>query len=75
MGKIQTGKLQSDNQIFDLVNLIEKLIEKHIPLADQNHVEMILNIAPNISTEIKCDEDRLNAVLDNVILNALTKNK
>ena len=73
MGKIQTGKLQSDNQVFDLVNLIEKLIEKHIPLADQNHVEMILNIAPNISTDIKCDEDRLNAVLDNVILNALTK--
>lgn len=75
MGKLQSGKLQSEKTSFDLIELIEKVIERHTPLAEQNQVEIILNIDPVISSNILCDEDRLNTVLDNLVLNALSKTK
>jgi signal transduction histidine kinase/CheY-like chemotaxis protein len=74
-GKIQTGKLQLDLQEFDLISAIEKIIDAHIPLAEQNHVEIILNIHSKIPTKVICDEERLNTVIDNLLLNALTHTK
>jgi signal transduction histidine kinase/CheY-like chemotaxis protein len=71
LGKIQSGKIQRQSQSFDLIELIEKTIERHTPLSEQNHVEIILNIDPNISDHIQCDEERLATILDNLILNAL----
>ena len=71
LGKIQSGKLQSESQSIDLIDVIEKTIERHTPLSEQNHVEIILNIDPVISDHINCDEDRLITVLDNLVLNAL----
>jgi signal transduction histidine kinase/CheY-like chemotaxis protein len=74
-GKIQTGKLQLDLQEFDLISVIEKIIDAHIPLAEQNHVEIILNIHSKIPAKVICDEERLNTVIDNLLLNALTHTK
>jgi signal transduction histidine kinase/ActR/RegA family two-component response regulator len=72
IGNIKTGKLHRDIQAFDLTSAIEKIIEKHIPLAVQNHVEVIVNIHPMIPKNIKCDEDRLHTVIDNLLLQALS---
>ena len=75
LGRIQSGKLQSNAQTVDLIDLIEKTIERHSPLAEQNHVEIILNIDPVISEYVQCDEERLETVLDNLVLNALENTK
>jgi signal transduction histidine kinase/CheY-like chemotaxis protein len=74
-GKIQTGKLQLDIQEFDLISAVEKIIDTHIPLADQNYVEIILNIHYKIPAKIMCDEERLHTVIDNLLLNALSHTK
>ncbi|MFT7109366.1 MAG: signal transduction histidine kinase/ActR/RegA family two-component response regulator [Psychrobacter glaciei] len=75
IGKIQTGKLQFNTQEFDLTLAIEKIIDTHIPLAEQNHVEIIVNIDAKIPVKIICDEDRLHTVIDNLLLNALSHTK
>lgn len=75
IGKIQTGVLSAEIQTFDINDIVEKTIEKHIPLAEQNHVEIILNISPQVPSHVAGDESRLSAVLDNLILNALSKTK
>lgn len=75
IGKIQTGKLQFNTQEFDLTSAIEKIIDTHIPLAEQNHVEIIVNIDAKIPVKIICDEDRLHTVIDNLLLNALSHTK
>ncbi|MDQ1327225.1 MAG: hypothetical protein QG641_505 [Candidatus Poribacteria bacterium] len=69
IGKIESGKMEFNFQIFELTPLLEQSIEANRSYVEQFNVQIKLdNIVPDVKVRVDCD--RLMQVLTNLITNA-----
>ena len=69
--KIESGKLELEIIDFDLRSAIEEVAELFVRQADDNEVEVINFIRPDVPTNLRGDSGRLRQILSNLVGNAL----
>jgi len=69
LSKLEAGKLEIDNNDFDLPSLIDQV--RKLMAGKSQHLELAVNIADDISPTIHGDASRLRQVLLNLIGNAI----
>lgn len=69
--KMEAGKLQLENELFDLSDLIASLIELMSTKAHEKNIELAYFIEANIGGQIEGDLGRLRQVLLNLIGNSI----
>jgi PAS domain S-box-containing protein len=69
--KIEAGKLSIELQDVDLYALLSDLIDTMATRAQDKHLELILDIAPNLPRWARIDPDRVKQVLNNLLSNAI----
>ncbi len=69
--KIQAGKIEVNDENFNLYDLIEKLIKTHEPKAVKKNVELSINFEQKVPKMICSDPFLLSQILHNLIGNAL----
>lgn len=69
--KIEAGKLNIENSIFSLDDVIKSLKSLFVRRAEQNNIKLIFTIDPKIPNVLLGDSVRLNQVLINLLNNAL----
>lgn len=71
LSRIEAGRLRLDQQPFELVSLLEHVIDLHAPTAARKHLDLRLRFASDLPMLVHGDPDRLNQVLGNLLSNAL----
>ena len=69
--KIEAGKLKIEIQDINLYSLLGDIIDTMATLAQDKHLELVLNISPTLPRWIKIDPDRVRQVLINLLGNAI----
>lgn len=69
--KIEAGKLSLEQQSFDLIDVIEGVVDLLYNRAHDKGVELIGAISPGINTVVRGDAARLRQVLMNLVGNAI----
>jgi signal transduction histidine kinase/CheY-like chemotaxis protein len=69
--KIEAGRLAIEQQSYDLRNLAETVVDLLAPRAGQKDLELILDIAPEVPTQVRGDVARVRQVLFNLVGNAV----
>lgn len=69
--KIEAGKLVFEQLEFDLIHLIEDVLELHAENAQHKHIELINIIPSEISEYVIGDPTRLRQILNNLLSNAV----
>jgi PAS domain S-box-containing protein len=69
--KIEAGKLKIEIQDVNLYALLGDIINTMATLAQDKHLELVLDIAPTLPRWIKIDPDRVKQVLINLLSNAI----
>lgn len=69
--KISTGRLQLDEEIVELSNVVYESLSKFQQTAHQKRIELVINLADDLPTRTRSDGARLVSVLDNLIENAI----
>jgi signal transduction histidine kinase/CheY-like chemotaxis protein len=69
--KIQAGKFELAQAPFDLISLVEGVIELLAPQAQGKDLEIASSIAPGLATRVVGDAVRLRQVLINLVGNAV----
>ena len=69
--KIESGKLDIENIEFDLVKLMDDLINIFVPMAYEKEIEFIYHPYPNIPANVLGDPNRTRQVLINLLSNAI----
>ena len=70
-GKIEAGKMKLDNTEFNLELLLNNVMSMVKSRAQDKGLELILDVAPEISTLLKGDPQRLAQILLNYVSNAI----
>jgi len=71
--KLNAGRIQIEQNPFDLYDLLEKNLSAFQAAAGQHSVELVLNIDPNTPHQIAGDEPRLTTILENLLEHALAQ--
>ncbi len=71
LSKIEAGRLELEETEFDLRELVEDAAELYAVSAGKKNVELILDIDPQLPTQVVGDSHRLRQVLTNLIGNAV----
>ncbi len=69
--KIESGKLDIENIEFDLVKLMDDLVNIFVPTAYKKNIEFIYHPYPNIPALVLGDPNRIRQVLINLLSNAI----
>ena len=69
--KMEAGKLTIDNISFDLYSLISSLMRSFAARAEEKHLELLCDIAPDVAKHVIGDPGRIRQILINLISNAL----
>ena len=69
--KIEAGKLQIDNTVFDLRQVCKEISTLFEPLFIQKNVDFNLSVDGSVPTLVCCDSTRLRQVVLNLVGNAL----
>lgn len=71
LSKIEAGKMDFDEDYFDVRQLVEHAIDMQQPRAIEKSLLLTSFVAPDVPRRIKADGDRLRQVLLNLISNAV----
>ena len=71
LSKIESGRLELEAIEFDLNEVIEKVLEMLAMRADEQGLELVCHIAPDVPTLLIGDPTRLTQIFINLIGNAL----
>lgn len=71
LSKIEAGKMDFDEEYFDVRQLVEHAIDMQQPRAIEKSLLLTSFVAPDVPRRIKADADRLRQVLLNLISNAV----
>jgi signal transduction histidine kinase len=71
ISRIEAGRLSLDQQAFDLVAMLEQVIDLHAPNASRKGLDLRLRIASDLPLAAVGDGDRLSQVLGNLLNNAV----
>jgi signal transduction histidine kinase/ActR/RegA family two-component response regulator len=69
--KIESRKLDLESVPFRLAETITQLLKPLALLAEQKHLKLIVDLAPNLPSGIVGDPTRLQQVLNNLLANAI----
>ena len=69
--KIEAGKLNLEETDFDLYEMLENAVDLVILEAHQKNLEVILNVAPELSHRLRGDPARLRQIVINLFNNAV----
>ncbi|RLU02764.1 MAG: response regulator [Ketobacter sp.] len=69
--KIEAGKLQIDNTVFDLRQSVNEALTLFKPLFKQKGVELNISFEKSVPTLVSCDPQRLRQILMNLVGNGL----
>ena len=69
--KIEAGKVEFEEVDTDLYDLMERLRLIHNPKAEEDHLDLQLDIAEDVPRYVVCDSTRINQVLSNLVGNGL----
>ena len=69
--RIEAGKLDLDCVDFDLLSMVEELIELLAPRAHEKRIELAYTFAPGLPATVRGDPARLRQILINIIGNAI----
>ncbi|WP_396589197.1 ATP-binding protein [Bermanella sp. R86510] len=69
--KIEQGRIELDEQVFDLVTSLKKLSDSFTPIAHKKGLSFQLELNGLNALWVKSDETRLNQVLLNLLANAV----
>jgi len=71
MSKIEAGKVRIHQHPVDLSEMLSGVLEAVLPMADKNHVDMLLLLDTNLPGFVQSDETRLRQILLNLLSNAV----
>ena len=69
--KIEAGKLQIDNTVFDLRQSVNEALTLFKPLFKQKGIELNISFEKTVPTLVSCDPQRLRQILMNLVGNGL----
>jgi len=69
--KIETGKMTLEKSAFNLMHVVEEIVDMFGPISEEKGLELILNCDPNIPGFLCGDALRLRQILINVVGNAV----
>ena len=69
--KIEAGKIELDEEEFQLRSFLHGLMRPLMPAASEKNVELLVNVAPDVPDTLTADSVRLRQVLTNLASNAL----
>ena len=69
--KIEAGKIELDEEEFELRAFLHALMRPLMPAASEKSVELLVNVAPDVPDTLTADSVRLRQVLTNLVSNAL----
>ncbi|MEE2732974.1 MAG: ATP-binding protein [Pseudomonadota bacterium] len=69
--KIEAGKLQIDNTVFDLRQSVNEALTLFKPLFRQKGLELNISFEKSVPTLVNCDPQRLRQILMNLVGNGL----
>ena len=69
--KIEAGKLQIDNTVFDLRQVVNESLALFKPLFRQKGIELNISFEKSVPTLVNCDPQRLRQILMNLVGNGL----
>ena len=70
VAKLESGKFTITKEPTDLGSLVEEIVERHTSLAQERHLTIHADVAPD-TTKIPIDGFRIRQVLTNLVSNAL----
>jgi len=71
LSKIEAQELRLENSAFDILGMLENLMDSFRPEAEAKALTLTLAVAPELPTTVVGDEFRLQQVLGNLISNAI----
>ena len=69
--RTQVGKLHVYLQEFDLIQMVNNVIDLQRPITDMKKLQLTFNCQPDVPQIIICDEHRISRILINLIGNAV----
>ena len=69
--KIEAGKIELDEEEFQLRPFLHALMRPLMPAASEKNVELLVNVTPDVPDAVTADSVRLRQVLTNLVSNAL----
>ncbi len=71
ISRIEAGRMSLEMQPFELVSMLEQVIDLHAPNAARKQLDLRLRLASDLPTLAHGDADRLAQVLGNLLSNAV----
>lgn len=71
ISRIEAGRMSLDMQPFELVSMLEQVVDLHAPNAARKQLDLRLRLASRLPTLAYGDADRLAQVLGNLLSNAV----
>lgn len=65
--KLQSGRINLDHRAFDLTNCLTQCMNRYQQEANRKQIELVLDIADDISPRLLGDKNRLQTVITNLI--------
>ncbi|EPN9820852.1 TPA: response regulator [Klebsiella pneumoniae] len=69
--RIESGKMQVDEEPLEIHPFIQSLIRPHMPAASEKGIELLVDISPAVPEVLIVDGPRLRQILTNLLGNAL----
>ncbi|HBZ1107497.1 TPA: response regulator [Klebsiella pneumoniae] len=69
--RIESGKMQVDEEPLEIRPFIQSLIRPHMPAASEKGIELLVDISPAVPEVLIVDGPRLRQILTNLLGNAL----
>ena len=69
--KIEAGKLEFQEVAFDIRDVVEEVSDIFLEMITRKHLELVVDIDPEVPDQVIADPSRLRQVLINLISNAL----
>ena len=68
---IQNGNIEFESKVFDLSKMMSSMVDVMRYKIKEKHLNLVVEIAPDVPNELKGDEQRLNQILFNLVGNAI----
>jgi signal transduction histidine kinase/CheY-like chemotaxis protein len=69
--KLQSGRINLDHRAFDLTNCIAQCMNRYQQEANRKQIELVFDIADDISPRLLGDKNRLQTIITNLIAQSL----
>lgn len=69
--KLLSGNINLENRPFDLSNCLTQCMERYQPEASRKHIELVLDIADDISPRLLGDRNRLQTIINTLVAQSL----